>query len=169
MISFTHVWDLFRFAWASELTAWSVMSLLSSLRSDRIKSRWSVNTFVILWRICSIDFFCIFFIFLLSTIFIMISHLLRSDDKLSLKCYFSAVTSSLVMSVYDVILNVKRVLFYVCNYLLSSWMNVFSFMYILRKKHVLIFVFFFFWVVLKTLNQLQDYFLSWMILILLLL
>ncbi len=29
-ISFTHVWDFFRFAWVSELTAWSMMFSLSS-------------------------------------------------------------------------------------------------------------------------------------------
>ncbi len=77
MISFAHVWNLFRFAWASELTAWSVMSSLSSLQRNMIRFLWTVDMFVISWRICSIDFFCIFSIFFLSAIFIMTSHFLH--------------------------------------------------------------------------------------------
>jgi len=82
---------------------------------------------VISWRICSINFFCIFFIFFLSAIFIIIFHFLRSDDNSSLRHYFLIVTSSLVMFIHDVILNEKHVLSYVCSCLLSSCMNVFSF------------------------------------------
>ena len=133
MISFTHIWDLFRFAQASELTAWSVMSSLSSLQRNMIKSLWAVDMFVISWRICSIDFFCIFFIFFLSAIFIMTFHLLRSDNNSSLRRYFLIVTSSLVTFAHDVILNEKCILSYVCmlsyicSCLLSNCMNVFSF------------------------------------------
>ncbi len=132
-ISFAHVWNLFRIAWASELTAWSMMSSLSSLRRDMIKSFWAVNTFMISWRICSINFFCIFFIFFLSAIFIMTFHLLQSNDNSSLRRYFLIVTSSLVTFAHDVIFNEKRMLScvcmlsYVCSCLLSSCMNVFSF------------------------------------------
>jgi len=132
-ISFAHVWDLFRFARTSELTAWSVMSSLSSLRRDMIRFLWAVDTFVISWRICSIDFFCIFFIFFLSAIFIMTSRFLRSDDNSSLRRYFLVVTSSLVTFVHDVILDEKRMLSCVCmlsdvcSCLLSSCTNVFSF------------------------------------------
>ncbi len=132
-ISFTHVWDLFRFAWVSELTAWSVISSLSSLQRDTIRFSWAVNTFVISWKICSINFFYIFFISFLSAIFIMTSHFLKSDDNSSLRRYFFIVTSSLVTFAHDVILNEKRmlscvcVLSCVCSCLLSSCMNVFSF------------------------------------------
>ncbi len=132
-ISFTHVWNLFRFAWASELTAWSVMSSLSSLQRNMIRFLWAVDMFVISWRICSINFFCIFFIFFLSAIFIMISRFLRSDDNSSLKRCFFVVTSSLVTFAHDVIFDEKRMLFYVCilscvcSCLLSSCTNVFSF------------------------------------------
>ncbi len=55
-ISFAHVWVFFRFAWASELTAWRKMSSLLSLRSDTIRFLWPVDTSAILCRICSIDF-----------------------------------------------------------------------------------------------------------------
>ncbi len=109
------------------------MSSLSSLRRDMIRFLWAVDTFVISWRICSIDFFCIFFIFFLSAIFIMISHLLRSDDNLSLRRYFLIVTSSLVTFTHDVILNEKHMLSCicmlscVCSCLLSSCTNDFSF------------------------------------------
>ncbi len=132
-ISFAYVWDLFRFAQTSELIAWSMMSSLSSLRRDMIRFLWAVDTFVISWRICSIDFFCIFFIFFLSAIFIMISHLLRSDDNSSLRRYFLIVTSSLVTFTHDVILNEKHMLSCicmlscVCSCLLSSCTNDFSF------------------------------------------
>ena len=83
--------------------------------------------FVISWKICSMNFFCIFYIFFLSAIFIMISHFLRSDDNSSLKHYFLIVTSFLIMFAHDVIFNEKRMLSYVCSCLLSSCMNVFSF------------------------------------------
>ncbi len=127
MISFAHVWNLFRFTQAFELTAWSMMSSLSSLQRNMIKFLWAVNTFVISWRICLINFFCIFFIFFLSIIFIMIFHLLQSDDNLSLRRCFLIVAFSLVMFIHDVILNEKCMLSCVYNCLLSSCMNVFSF------------------------------------------
>ncbi len=133
MISLTHVWNLFRFAWTSELIAWSVMSSLLSLRKDMIRFLWAVNTFVISWRICSINFFCIFFIFFLSAIFIMTSHFLRSDDNSSLRNCFFIVTSSLVTFAHDEIFDEKHMLSYVCvlscvcSCLLSSCTNVFSF------------------------------------------
>ncbi len=57
----------------------------------------------------------------------MIYHLLQSDDNSSLKCYFLIVTSSFIMFTYDMILDEKRVLSYVCSCLLNSCMNVFSF------------------------------------------
>ncbi len=110
-----------------------MMSSLSSLRRDMIKSLWAVDTFVISWRICSIDFFCIFFISFLSAIFIMTSHLLQSDDNSSLRRCSLVVTSSLVTFTHDLILDEKRMLSYVCvlscvcSCLLSSCMNVFSF------------------------------------------
>ena len=132
VISFAHVWDLFRFAWISELTAWSVKSLFSSLRRDTIRSLWAVNTFVISWRICSIDFFYIFSISFLSAIFIMTSHLLQSDDNSSLKRCSFIVTSFLIMFTHDMILDEKHVLFCicmlscVCSCLLNSCMSVFS-------------------------------------------
>ena len=132
-ISFAHVWNLFRFARTSELTAWSVMSSLSSLQRDMIKSLWAVDMFVISWRICSINFFYIFFIFFIFIIFIMTFHLLRSDDNLSLRRCFLIVTSSLIMFAHDVILDEKCMLLCifmlscVCSCLLSSCTNVFSF------------------------------------------
>ncbi len=133
MISFTHVWNLFRFAQTSELITWSMMSSLSNLRRNTIRFLWAVDMFVISWRICSIDFFCIFFIFFLFAIFIMTFHFLQSDDNSFLKRCFLIVTSSLVTFAHDVILDKKRMLFCicmlscVCNCLLSSYMNVFSF------------------------------------------
>ena len=127
MIFFAHIWVFFRFAWASELTAWREISSLFSLQSDLIRSFWSVNMFVILCKICSINFFYISFISLLFIILIIISRFLRSDDKSSLKHYFLVVISSLVTFTHDVIFVERCVLFYVCNCLLSSWTNVFSF------------------------------------------
>ena len=127
VISFAHVWVFFRFAWASELTAWRKMSSLFSLQSDTIRFLWPVNTSAIFCRICSIDFFCISFISLLFIILIMTSHFLRSDDESSLKrCFFVAI-SSLVTFVHDVIFVERRMFFCVCNCLLSSWIDVFSF------------------------------------------
>ncbi len=109
------------------------MSLLSSFWRDIIRSLWAVNMFVISWRICLIDFFCIFSIFFLSAIFIMTSHFLRSNDNSSLRRCSFAVTSSLVTFTYNIIFNEKCMLFYVCvlfwvcSCLLSNCMNVFSF------------------------------------------
>ncbi len=127
VISFAHIWVFFRFAWASELTAWRKMSLLFSLRSDMIRFLWSVNTSAILCRICSINFFCISFISFLFIILIMTFHFLRSDDESSLKrCSFVAI-SSLVMFAHDVIFVKRCMLLCVCNCLLSSWTDVFNF------------------------------------------
>ncbi len=103
------------------------MSLLLSLRSNMIRFLWPVDTSVILCRICSIDFFCISFISLLFIILIMTSHFLRSDNKSSLRRCFLVAISSLVMFAHDVIFIERRVFFCVCNCLLSSWTDVFSF------------------------------------------
>ncbi len=92
-----------------------------------IRFLWSVNTSAILCRICSINFFCIFSISLLFIILIMTSHLLQSNNKSSLKCCFLVAISSLVTFAHDVIFVERRVLLYVCNCLLSSWTDVFSF------------------------------------------
>ena len=126
-ISFAHSWVFFRFVHASELTAWRKMFSLLSLQRDMIRSRWLINTFVILWRICLMIFFCIFFTSSLSAIFIMILHLLRSDDDFSLKCCFFIDNSSLVTFAYDMIFNEKRVFLCICNCLLSSWTDALSF------------------------------------------
>ncbi len=126
-ISFAHVWVFFKFAQASELTAWRKMSSLLSLQSDTIRFLWSVDTSAILCKICSIDFFCISFISLLFIILIMTFHLLQSDDELSLRRCFLIVISSLVTFAHDVIFVERRMLFCVCNCLLSSWIDVFSF------------------------------------------
>ena len=126
-ISFAHVWIFFRFAWASELTAWRKISLLLSLQSNMIKSLWSVNASAILCRICSINFFCISSISFLFIILIMTSHFLQSDDELFLKRCFLVAISSLVTFVHDVIFVERRMLLCVCNCLLSSWTDVFSF------------------------------------------
>ena len=127
MISFAYVWVFFRFAQASELTVWRKISLLLSLRSDMIKFLWFVNASAILCKICSIDFFCISFISLLFIILIMISHFLQSDDESSLRHYFLITISSLVMFIHDVIFIKRRMLFCICNCLLSSWTDVFNF------------------------------------------
>ncbi len=126
-ISFAHVWVFFRFVWASELIAWRKMSSLLSLQSDTIRFLWSVNTSAIFCRICSINFFCISSIFLLFIILIMTSHLLQSDDRSSLNHCFLVVISSLVTFAHNVIFVERRMLFCVCNCLLSSWTDVFSF------------------------------------------
>ena len=126
-ISFAHVWVFFRFVWASELIAWRKMPSLLSLQSDTIRFLWSVNTSAIFCRICSINFFCISSIFLLFIILIMTSHLLQSDDRSSLNHCFLVVISSLVTFAHDVIFVERRMLFCVCNCLLSSWTDVFSF------------------------------------------
>ncbi len=126
-ISFAHVWIFFRFAWASELTAWRKMSSLLSLRSDTIRFLWSVDTSAIFCRICSINFFCISFISLLFIILIMTSRFLQSDDKSSLRRCFLVAISSLVTFAHDVIFVERRMFFCVCNCLLSSWTDVFSF------------------------------------------
>ncbi len=127
VISFAYVWVFFRFVWASELTAWREISSLLSLRSDIIRFLWSVNTSAIFCKICSIDFFCISFISLLFIILIMTFHFLQSDDESSLRRYFLFIISSLVTFAHDVIFVERRVLFCVCNCLLSSWIDVFSF------------------------------------------
>jgi len=103
------------------------MSSLLNLRSDMIRFLWSVDTSAILCRICSIDFFCIFFISLLFIILIMTSHLLRSNDELFLKCCFFVAISSLVTFAHDVIFVERHMLFCICNCLLNSWIDVFSF------------------------------------------
>ncbi len=103
VISFAHSWVFFRFAHASELTAWREISSLLSLRRDMIKFRWHVDTFAIFWKICSTIFFCIFFISSLSAIFIMTSCFLRSDDDFSLRRCFLIDNSSLVMFAHDMI------------------------------------------------------------------
>ncbi len=126
-ISFAYVWVFFRFAWAFELTAWKKISLLLSLRSDMIRSLWSINTSAILCKICLINFFCIFFISLLFIILIMIFHFLWSNDESSLRRCFLVVVSSFVTFAHDVIFVERRVLFCICNCLLSSWIDVFSF------------------------------------------
>ncbi len=120
MISFAHVWVFFKFVQVFELTAWRMMSSLSSLQNNMIRFHCAVNTFVIFWRICSIVFFCIFFISFLFIIFIITFYSLQSDDKSSLNCCSFVVVSSFATSAYDVIFNVKRVFSYVCNCLLSS-------------------------------------------------
>ncbi len=127
VISFAHVWVFFRFAQASELTAWRKMSSLLSLRSDMIRFLWFVNTSAIFCRICSINFFYISFIFLLFIILIMTSHFLRSDDRSSLNRCFLVAISSLITFAHDVIFIERRVLLCVCNCLLNSWTDVFSF------------------------------------------
>ncbi len=103
------------------------MSLLLSLQSDMIRFLWSVNMSAIFCRICSVNFFCISFISLLFIILIMTSHLLQSDDKLFLRRCFLITISSLVMFAHDVIFVERRMFFCVCNCLLSSWTDVFSF------------------------------------------
>ncbi len=126
-ISFTHVWVFSRFAWASELTAWRKMSSLLSLRSDTIRSLWPVDTPAISCRICSIDFFCISSISLLFIILIMTSRPLQSDDGSPLKRCSPVAISSLVTFVHDVVFVERRVFSCVCNCLLSSWTDAFSF------------------------------------------
>ena len=126
-ISFAYVWVFFRFAWASELTAWRKMSSLLSLQSHMIRFLWSVDTSAIFCRICSIDFFCISFISLLFIILIMTSRFLRSDNKSLLECCFLVAISSLVTFAHDVIFVERRMFFCVCNCLLSSWTDVFNF------------------------------------------
>ncbi len=103
------------------------MSSLLSLQSNIIRFLWSINTLTILCRICLIDFFCIFFISLLFIILIITSFLLQSDDRLSLRHYFLIAVSSLVTFVHDVIFIERCMLLCICNCLLSSWTDVFSF------------------------------------------
>ncbi len=92
-----------------------------------IRFLWSVNMLAILCKICSINFFCISFISLLFIILIMTFHFLQSDNRLFLKHYFLIIISSLVTFIHDVIFIERRVLFCVCNCLLSSWTDVFNF------------------------------------------
>ncbi len=103
------------------------MSSLLNLRSDMIRFLWSIDMFAIFCRICSINFFCISFIFLLFIILIMTFHLLQSNDRSSLNHYFLVAISSLVMFTHDVIFVERCILLYVCNCLLSSWTDIFSF------------------------------------------
>ena len=103
------------------------MSSLFSLQRDMIKSCWLVDMSAIFWRICLMIFFCIFFISSLSAIFIMTLHLLQSDNNFSLKHCFLIDNSSLVTFAYDMIFDEKRVFFCICNCLLSSWTDIFSF------------------------------------------
>ena len=72
-------------------------------------------------------YFCIFFISLLFIILIMTFHLLQSDNRLSLRRCSLVAVSSLVTFAHDVIFVERRVLFCVCNCLLSSWTDIFSF------------------------------------------
>ncbi len=127
IISFAHSWVFFRFAHAFELTAWRKMSLLLSLQRDMIRFRWLVDTSAILWRICLTIFFCIFSISSLSAIFIMTLHFLQSDNNFSLRRCFLIDNSSLVTFAYDMIFDEKRVFPCICNCLLSSWTDAFSF------------------------------------------
>ncbi len=69
-ISFIHSWVFFRFAHASELTAWREMSSLLSLRRNMIKFCWLIDTSAIFWKICLTIFFCIFFISSLSACYL---------------------------------------------------------------------------------------------------
>ncbi len=57
----------------------------------------------------------------------MTSHFLWSNDDSSLRHCFFVNNSSLVTFAYDLIFNEKRVFFCICNCLLSSWTDVFSF------------------------------------------
>ncbi len=127
IISFAHSWIFFRFAHASELTVWRKIFLLLSLQKDIIRFCWLVNMSAIFWRICLMIFFCIFSISSLSVIFIMILCFLQSDNNFSLRRCFLVDNSSLVMFAYDMIFNERRVFFCICNCLLSSWTDVFSF------------------------------------------
>ncbi len=101
--------------------------MLLSLQRDIIRFCWFVDTSAIFWRICSMIFFCIFFISSLFAIFIMISCFLQSDDDLFLRHCSFVDNFSLVMFAYDMIFDEKHVFFCICNYLLSSWTDVFSF------------------------------------------
>jgi len=94
---------------------------------DIIRSHCIVDTFSILWKIWSTDFFYIFFISFLFTIFTRTSRLLRSDDKSSLNRCFFVVVSSFTTLIHDDVLNMKRVFSYACSCLLRSWTNVFNF------------------------------------------
>ncbi len=126
-ISFAYVWVFFRFAQASELTAWRKMSSLLSLRSDTIRFLWPVDTSAIFCKICSIDFFYTSFISFLFIILIMTSHFLQSDDESLLKRCFLIAISSLVTFAHDMIFVERRMFLCVCNCLLSSWTDAFSF------------------------------------------
>ncbi len=103
------------------------MSSLLSLRSDTIRFLWPVDTSAIFCRICSIDFFCTSFISLLFIILIMTSRFLRSGDGSPLRRCFLVAISSLVTFVHDVVFVERRVFSCVCNCLLSSWTDAFSF------------------------------------------
>lgn len=126
-IFFAHSWFLFRFARAFELIACREMSLLFSLQRDIIRFLCSVDIFTIFWKICSVIFFCITSIFFLSAIFIMILRFLQSNNESFLKCCFFVVVSSFVMFAHDVISDDKCMFSCICNCLLNSWTDVFSF------------------------------------------
>ncbi len=106
---------------------WSAMSLLSSLRSNTIKSCCIINMFAISWKIWSINLFYISFISFLFTIFTRISRFLQSNDRSFLNYCSFVVTSSLATLIHDDVLNVKCIFSYVYSCLLRSWMNAFNF------------------------------------------
>ncbi len=103
------------------------MSSLFSLQSDMIRFLWFINMFAIFCKICLINFFYIFSISLLFIILIMTSHFLQSDNRSFLRRCFLIAISSLVTFAHDVIFIERRVFLCVCNCLLSSWTDVFSF------------------------------------------
>ncbi len=112
MISFIYIYNFFRFAQASKLTACKAMSLLLSLQSDIIRSFWSANLLN--------SFFCILFISLLFVILIMTFCFLQNDDRLFLKHCFSIIILSFVIFIQDVIFNEKCIFFWIYNSLLNS-------------------------------------------------
>ncbi len=128
MILFAHSWDLFRIVRVSELITCNATSSLSRLRSNMIKSHCIIDALLILWKICLIDFFCIFFTSFFFIIFIRTSRSLRSNNSSSLSCCFLIVAaSSFATSVHDDVLNIKHVFSCICCCLLKSWMNIFNF------------------------------------------
>ncbi len=100
------------------------MFLLSNLWSDIIKFYCIIDMLVISWKIWSIDFFCIFFLFI---IFIRILCFLQNNDESSLNHCFFIDVSSFTTSIHDNVLNMRCVFSYICNCLLRSCMNVFNF------------------------------------------
>ncbi len=147
MIFFTHVWNFFKTAQASELITWSAMSSLFSLQSDMIKSQCIINMFMISWKIWLINFFYISFISFLFIIFMKILSFLQSDNKSSLNHCFFTVASSFITLIHDDNLNVKYIFSCICNYLLRSCINVFNFytFFAMNASWLLIFFFEAFW------------------------